>query len=177
MPAKTKAVTKPAKAVSPKESKVAKKAVKPAPKAKAKDVVPKKGGSTKKAIEKKTETTENKVQIRHFKILEDGEKTGRFAGKKPKQAANKVLTSLIKKMVQSGGDPTKKPFRFTIVECTRGSKGTQHTYEGSRKELAKPVEVSIKGKSKKDNKVITYRHVNKLRKVKKNELKNELKNE
>ena len=171
MPAKTKAVTKPAKAVAPKESKVAKKVAKPAPKAKAKDVAPKKGGSTKKEVEKKTETTVNK--IRHFKILEDGEKTGRFAGKKPKQAANKVLTSLIKKMVQSGGDPTKKPFRFTIVECTRGSKGTQHTYEGTRKELSKPVEVSIKGKSKKDNKVITYRHVNKLRKVKKNELKNE----
>jgi hypothetical protein len=107
-------------------------------------------------------------QRRHFRLLkEDGTTEGRFAGRKPKQAANKVLTSLVNQYHKSGGDPVGKEFKFKIVECTRNSKCMEYEYAGTRIKLTKPNKVPIKDKDGVEIKTIVYKHVNRLHKVKK----------
>ena len=81
------------------------------------------------------------VGIRYFKIVcEDGSCRGRFSGKKPKQAANKALTSILKqkKSMKGGGK-----LNFSICECTRGSKCKVYNYTGERRKLEKPMDVTI----------------------------------
>jgi hypothetical protein len=107
---------------------------------------------------------------RYFKCLFEGKTYGRICGKKPKQAANKCFTSLLKHLKKSGKQYAGEKLNFSIVECTRGSKHSEYLYSGERTQLADPVAVTIAVKNQAggtDNKVVTYRHKNYVRKVKK----------
>jgi hypothetical protein len=107
---------------------------------------------------------------RYFKCLFEGKTYGRICGKKPKQAANKCFTSLLKHLKKSGKQYAGEKLNFSIVECTRGSKHSEYLYSGERTQLADPVAVTIAVKNQTggtDNKVVTYRHKNYVRKVKK----------
>lgn len=92
------------------------------------------------------------LPTRYFKCVYNGEAFGRFSGAKPKQAANKALTYLMKLGHES-------PITFSIVECSRGSKHKEYKYKGERIELDKPMEVNIGGH------IITYRFNNRIMKV------------
>lgn len=110
-----------------------------------------------------TEATTGK-KVRYFKVVVDGGvATGRFQGAKPKQAANKALTSIIKAR-EKAEQSTEGEFKFSIVECTRGSKHKTYRYVGQRQELENPMDVSIGEGSNK--KVITYKFNNKVMKDK-----------
>jgi hypothetical protein len=101
-----------------------------------------------------------KAGLRYFKLDFEGEVGGRYSGKKPKQAANKAYSSIVKKKGMEGGGPK---IQFSIKECTRGSRQKTYTYDGQRIELDNPVVVNIK---KGDKKTITYKFSNKLSKAK-----------
>jgi len=93
--------------------------------------------------ENKAENSLDKSNTRYFKaIVEGGEAHGRFSGAKPKQAANKALTSILKSKEQTGGNVNGE-IKFTIVECTRGSKHKQYHYIGKREKLTTPMKVKI----------------------------------
>ena len=100
---------------------------------------------------------------RYFKCFFNDKSFGRYCGQKPKQAANKALTSIIR---GNGGNDKciNKTFRFEMVECTRGANKKRSVYEGTRTELSNPLKVVIK--SGDGNKTITYKYTNKLKKVK-----------
>lgn len=98
--------------------------------------------------------------LRFFKLDFEGEVCGRYSGKKPKQAANKAYSSIVKKRGMQGGGPK---IQFSIKECTRGSRQKTYTYDGERIELDEPVVVDIK---KGDQKTITYKFSNRLSKAK-----------
>ncbi len=94
-------------------------------------------------VEDTTAEDEENSKTRFFKVIVDGgEAHGRFSGTKPKQAANKALTSIFKTKKQSGGSITGK-IRFSIVECTRNSKHKQYNYVGERLHLDNQVDVPI----------------------------------
>jgi hypothetical protein len=135
---------------------------------------------TKKAVAKKTKVKATKVtkakkvvqtseqkagsNTRYFKLLEnDKNPHGRYSGSKPKQAAAKALTSIIRTREESGNS-TKEKIKFSIVECTRGSRHKKYNYVGERIELTKPMEVTI-GTGEKA-KVISYKFNNKVMKDK-----------
>ena len=100
--------------------------------------------------------------LRYFKLVYKGNTSGRYSGRKPKQAANKAYSSVIKKEgLQNGGGK----IQFSIKECTRGSKQKRYTYDASRVKLDKPVEVNIVGADGKE-KNITYNYNNVLQKAK-----------
>ena len=129
-----------------------------------------KGGATKatkatKAVTTATSTeTEGNSKTRFFKVLlGDDSPKGRFSGNKPKQAANKALTSIFKAKEQSGGSITGK-VKFSIVECTRGSKHKKYHYVGERIQLDQPMKVTI-GKGA-DKKTIEYKFNNRVMKDK-----------
>jgi len=85
---------------------------------------------------------DKKNGTRYFKIADmDGGFRGRFSGRKPKQAANKALTSILKE--NNDGGATKGKIKFSIVECTRGSNCKQYNYVGERKKLPDPMVVKI----------------------------------
>ena len=133
--------------------------------------------ATKKAVAKKPvankTTGGDKVEddgckkSRYFKVVKDDGKTmGRFSGSKPKQAANKALTSILKEL-RTNNKPTGGEFAFKIKECTRGSRCKEYSYVGQRKELDEPLEVPLKGILNKDgtNKTIKYSFENIVRKA------------
>lgn len=132
----------------------------------------------KKAVKKtKAKTTQaaGARKTRYFKLKndEEDETHGRYSGLKPKQAANKAFTSLLKRLIeQEAEDKTSvvgNEYNFTIIECTRGRKHKEFHYTGIRKELPKPVEVKKVQKDTKGNdveKTITYRYKNFVRKFK-----------
>jgi hypothetical protein len=138
-------------------------------KAKTTKTTTQKGGRTTKAT-KATKTTKattqatttqkggNTTTSRFFKVVVDGEVFGRFSGSKPKQAANKALTSILRKRTTEKKS-TAGNINFSIVECTRGSRKKTYNYVGERQQLTKPVEVNIKGKT------VTYRYNNVVRKA------------
>jgi len=109
------------------------------------------------------EGEDNGKKHRYFKCMYGGASFGRYSGSKPKQAANKALTIIIKK---NGGNTLclNKKFKFDMVECTRNGKKKTSTYEGWREALEKPLPVKIN--SAKGEKSITYRFANKLKKLK-----------
>jgi len=87
-----------------------------------------KGGRTTKATTQTTTTQTTTTQkggnattSRFFKVVVDGEVFGRFSGSKPKQAANKALTSILRKRTSEKKSTTGN-INFSIVECTRGSR-------------------------------------------------------
>jgi len=114
---------------------------------------------TKKVVAKSQEGGDRKSVTRYFKIKsQEGECRGRFSGRKPKQAANKALTSILKnKTVQ--GDSTKGKMKFSIIECTRGSGCKQYNYVGERIKLRKPMTVKI------GDKKIVYNYSNNVSKA------------
>ena len=169
----TKTATKPAtKAVAKKpaaKKTATKKAVTKKPAAKKTTT---KKTATKKAVTKKT-TGGDKVEedggkkSRYFKVVkDDGQTMGRFSGSKPKQAANKALTSILKEL-RTNNKPTVGEFAFKIKECTRGSRCKEYSYVGQRKELDEPLEVPLKGILNKDGtiKTIKYSFENIVRKA------------
>lgn len=116
-------------------------------------------------------------RTRFFKLVtltetgERGSTRGRFSGKKPKQAANKALTSLLKDMKKTdGGKPFEGSINFIITECTRGcgaaKRNKLYHYVGERVVLDTPVSVTIKGKEGADDKTITYGYTNRVTKLK-----------
>jgi hypothetical protein len=133
-------------------------------KSKTADAKPKRGGKkTVTATPVQPEAvTEGEEKGRYFKYLYNGTVSGRFSGSKPKQAANKALTSIVKSQTESGEDLTNKLLTFSIIECTRGSKKKEYKYQGIRRALDKPIEVTIKDK----NIPIVYRFQNKTNKLK-----------
>lgn len=153
-------------AAAPKKAAAAPKKAAAAPKKAAatpkKAAAPKKVAAPKQTVE---ETDGEGKRTRFFKVLVDNEESahGRFSGNKPKQAANKALTSIFKAREQSGGSLTGK-VKFSIVECTRGSKHKRYYYVGERVKLDTPMEVTIgKGDNKK---TIKYKFNNKVMKDK-----------
>lgn len=103
---------------------------------------------------------------RYFKVIYNNQEAhGRFSGAKPKQAANKALTSICKSIKKSGGDPTGKQIKFSITECSRNSKHKTYNYIGEKIQLDKPIDVTIH-KGKPNEKVINYRSTNKVMKDK-----------
>lgn len=114
----------------------------------------------KKTVPKKTSTETKTSSPRYFKVVyENGQPKGRFSGTKPKQAANKALTSILKTR-ESDGKSTTVKIKFSIIECTRGSKHKEYNYVGERVKLDKPMEVTI-GKGA-NAKTIKYRYNNKV---------------
>jgi len=112
----------------------------------------------------------------------DGRKEpfGRLCGKKPKQAANKAFTTILKHLSTSNIPYTSgQKINFSIKECTRGSKCSEYNYEGHRILLDKPLEVNINAKEKNKEtgvetlvvKPVTYRNKNVVKKVPKNLLR------
>jgi hypothetical protein len=125
---------------------------------------PKKGG--KKVVDVATvqadAPVEGEEKGRFFKYLYNGTVSGRFSGSKPKQAANKALTSIVKSQTETGVDLTNKMLTFSIIECTRGSKKKQYNYQGIRRALDNPIKVTIKNKDV----PIVYKFQNKTSKLK-----------
>jgi len=107
-------------------------------------------------------------KLRYFKLYYNNEIQGRYCGKKPKQAANKAFSSIIKELKKSkennGG--VDVVINFSIKECTRNSKQKEYKYVGKRLLLDKPVTVEI---SNEDGTVkqIEYKFHNKLQKASK----------
>jgi hypothetical protein len=126
-----------------------------------------------KAVKKQTGGVPVTQKKRYFKCIyeEDGEVvcTGRYSGKKPKQAGNKALTALTKAMRKEGKDTDGVHINFCVIEQTRGSKRKKYFYSGVREELEDPVEVQITKKDKKTGKkvkeTVTYRHSSTVKKV------------
>lgn len=113
---------------------------------------------------------------RYFRCIYSGETYGRLCGKKPKQAANKAFTSLLKHMKKSKEIYNGQKINFSIVECTRNSKHNKYCYIGERKALAKPVIVTINVKDDSGaikEKKVTYHHKNYVKKVKKADMEAE----
>lgn len=103
-------------------------------------------------------------KTRYFKCVYNGEEIGRFSGKKPKQAANKALTSIIRSNVLDGTDLTGQNINFSVRECTRGSKHKEYKYNGIREKLENPTYVHIGAPGK--GKEIIYNYINKVQKQK-----------
>lgn len=145
------------KAKTAKTAKTTKKATKKTTKKVAKK-------ATKKVAKKTTKQTGGSSTTRYFKVVtEGGDPHGRFSGAKPKQAANKALTSLLKSKEKTGKS-TNGEIKFSIVECTRGSKHKTYNYVGERVELENPMEVVIGSGA--DKKTIKYKFNNKVMKDK-----------
>jgi hypothetical protein len=82
--------------------------------------------------------------LRYFKLYYAEKNKGRYCGKKPKQAANKAFSSIVKELngnMQNEG--TNQDINFSIRECTRNSKHKEYRYVGKREFLPKPVPVYI----------------------------------
>jgi hypothetical protein len=128
----------------------------------------KKGGAkkgAKKDAKPKKEVDELKVVHRYFRCVyksTDGQivHAGRYSGKKPKQAACKALTGIVK----SNSLETGEQVTFLIQECTRGSKKKKYSYVGSQVDLAEPVRIKI---TKKDgsSSEIEYTKNNEVKKI------------
>lgn len=112
--------------------------------------------------EQEVEQTEDGKRKRFFKCVYEGKVHGRYSGEKPKQAANKAFTNIIRSMK---GDVVGKKVKFQMKECTRGSNQKTSTYEGERVKLDTPLKIEIKKNTDKP-KVIEYKFTNKINKVK-----------
>ncbi len=123
---------------------------------------------------------EEKPGKRYFKCMYGGADAsfGRLCGVKPKQAANKAFTSILRHMKKNNIEYTMNTeLHFTIKECTRGGKGGEYSYYGIRQLLEKPVEVTIniydpkdkdldkKQRRKVAEKIVLYKNKNVVRKV------------
>jgi hypothetical protein len=135
-----------------------------------------KAGKTEKVVEATpvaTVTTELEAEpeaqskLRYFKLFYNNEICGRYCGKKPKQAANKAFSSIVKDMKKDGVSVThdsQLEVSFTIKECTRNSKHKEYKYVGKRHLLKEPVKVSIENGDG-SVKEIVYKFHNQLQKA------------
>ena len=98
-------------------------------------------------------------ETRYFKCIYNGDKEcGRQSARTPKQAANKAFTAIIK----DNGNDISKSFKFTLRECTRGTKTQkERKYQGSRIKLNSPREVTVKNLD--GNRTIKYEYMNKVK--------------
>lgn len=117
----------------------------------------------------KEEVQEGGKRIRYFKCIYGGEgdninKFGRFCGYKPKQAAGKALTSILKVKSKNNENLFDK-ISFSMVECTRGRTHKVSKYTGQRVALENPIVVKIKTGDGQE-KEIKYHFSNKVNKVK-----------
>ena len=85
---------------------------------------------------------------------------GRYSGKKPKQAARKALTGIVKKNSLEVGERVI----FLIQECTRGSKKKKYSYVGSQRNLPEPITVTIRKKDGQKSEIV-YTKDNEVKKV------------
>jgi hypothetical protein len=86
--------------------------------------------------------------MRYFKLIYDNNEThGRYSGKKPKQAANKAFSSIVKEHKANNHNTEVQEHSFSIVECTRNSKCKEYKYIGKRESLPEPVPVYIPHKT------------------------------
>lgn len=137
---------------------------------------PVQAGGTKKSKVSSTKTVisteleaepEAQSKLRYFKLFYNNEICGRYCGKKPKQAANKAFSSIVKDMKKDGVTVTtdsKLEVPFTIKECTRNSKHKEYKYIGRRHLLKEPVKVSIENGDG-SVKEIVYKFHNQLQKA------------
>lgn len=108
--------------------------------------------------------------LRYFKLFYNDKIQGRYCGKKPKQAANKAFSSIIKEFNKTNKDNVvNTDITFSIKECTRYSKHKEYMYLGKRLLLENPVKVSIANQDG-TVKEIEYKFHNKLQKAQKLEL-------
>ena len=105
-----------------------------------------------------------KRRVRYFRCIYSDDTFGRFSGYKPKQAAGKALTSILRHREKEGQDLSQE-VSFSMVECTRGGSHKVSQYTGKRVKLEKPVTVTIKTSDGK-KKEINYNFTNKITKVK-----------
>jgi len=105
-------------------------------------------------------------KLRYFKLFYNDEFQGRYCGRKPKQAANKAFSSIVKDMKKNGNQKggVNVDVNFSIRECTRNSKHKEYNYVGVRQELKEPVEVKINNEDGSVKK-ITYSFHNKISKT------------
>ncbi|AYV76047.1 MAG: hypothetical protein Terrestrivirus4_95 [Terrestrivirus sp.] len=97
---------------------------------------------------------------RYFACVYENEQFGRVWGVKPKQAANKGFTSILKHMNKSGINYTDgEEINFAIAETTRGSKQGEYLYLGKRVLLEIPIQVTKKIKDKVTKEVIATKQV------------------
>jgi len=97
---------------------------------------------------------------RYFACDYENEQFGRVWGVKPKQAANKGFTSILKHMNKSGINYTDgEEINFAIAETTRGSKQGEYLYLGKRVLLEIPIQVTKKIKDKVTKEVIATKQV------------------
>ena len=101
-----------------------------------------------------------KYIITYLNMKNEVVNAGRYSGKKPKQAACKALTGIVKNNVLAVGEEVK----FLIQECTRGSKKKKYSYIGSQVDLSEPVKIIIKKKDGTQSE-IKYTKSNLVRKI------------
>lgn len=122
-------------------------------------------------VENHHDEEEEEVGKRYFKCIminSNGEahSTGRYSGKKPKQAASKACTRLYEECKVTGKLPER--IVFGMHECTRSSKKKKkYFYAGCRVELGTPEEVEISKIDPKTGKnmIIKYYYNNDVRKL------------
>jgi hypothetical protein len=140
-----------------------------------KKLVEKKVNKAKAKIEVKQETEDVdeagdqlNSKLRYFKLIYNDQVQGRYCGRKPKQAANKAFSSIIKDYKKSGqqNGGVNVDINFTIKECTRNSKHKEYKYIGKREILVTPVKVEIANEDG-SIKQIEYKFQNKLQKARK----------
>lgn len=103
---------------------------------------------------------------RYFHLIYKNHSYGRFVGKNPKQAANKAFTSLFKKQQKIDKDINlNKEIPFSIIECTRRTKHKSYHYVGIRNKLNLEKRIIIRSGT--NQKIITYRYRNNVKKDKK----------
>lgn len=104
-------------------------------------------------------------KLRYFKLYYNDNICGRYSGKKPKQAANKAFSSIIKDMRKTDNkEGVNIDITFTIKECTRNSFHKEYKYVGKRLLLKSPVKVTIENGDG-TSKDIVYKYHNELKKA------------
>ena len=104
-------------------------------------------------------------KLRYFKLYYNDNICGRYSGKKPKQAANKAFSSIIKDMKKTDNkEGVNIDITFTIKECTRNSFHKEYKYIGKRLLLKSPVKVTIENGDG-TSKDIVYKYHNDLKKA------------
>lgn len=134
----TKKVLKSKKAIG-KKGKTTKKGTKKVVKKSPKKTKKVKKSPKKKVVKQVLPKLSDDERSRYFKLLVGDDETpvGRFSGNKPKQAANKALTSIIKSMDKKGEKSIGVDITFTLKECTRWNKKKYKKGDKEHKKIEK----------------------------------------
>jgi hypothetical protein len=120
-------------------------------------------GISQPRMPKHSESEAEENHKRHFNYVSpSGEISGRYSGRKPKQAANKVYSALWRERKANGKAVTGK-IKFAIRECTRGSKHKTYYYVGVREKLDTPTKVPIQSGGG-ETKIVKYFYSNNVMK-------------